>query len=179
MNNKNRFQYNDDLILDSTLELLQDRKKEEVSIQSICKKVGISRTCFYSHFLSVENVYIKIVNQYNKIVQSYFYKKDMVHCKKNDYRVGFYNLLSFFKDNRKYDCIYKILNSREEPLYLYIYSEFLYECQKRNLEKNQEQKTWRFLSSGIQAIISDWSQNEYKESIEEIIDIFMLFVDKI
>ena len=66
MNNKNRFQYNDDLILDSTLELLQDRKKEEVSIQSICKKAEISRTCFYSHFLSVESVYIKIVNQYKK-----------------------------------------------------------------------------------------------------------------
>lgn len=179
MGNKNRFQYNDDLILDSALNLLQCSKKEEISIQSICKQAKISRTCFYSHFLSIESMYIKIIDQYKKLIQSYFLKEGMFHIEKKTYKEGFHDLLLFLKSNRKYGCIYKILNFEENPLYLYVYSEFLNECQKRGLEEDQKQNTWRFFSSGIQAVVSDWSQAGYKESIEEISDIFLFFIDKI
>lgn len=62
----------EDAIFNTIISLLNNKNKDELTIKEVCIISGISRTTFYSHFESLEDVYSAMKKKY---IREDFYKK--------------------------------------------------------------------------------------------------------
>lgn len=143
--------------------LMQDNNYEDISVTMLCNRAGISRNAFYKNFETKENVFKKIVVDYNKNLLR------KLGSPFND-KVNINWYIEYFKEIRSTSDFLKLLiKTNLQNMYL----EFVNHLLTFNSKISPETKYTRLMWNGaIQNITITWIKNGIVESPEEMANIF-------
>ncbi len=85
-----------DRIFQCMLELLKNKDIEKIYVVTICKKLAITRSTFYEHFLDIYDVMDQLEKQMSKRMTSVFFENG------HDLHDNFKILLSFIRENKDF-----------------------------------------------------------------------------
>lgn len=139
--------------------LMKEKDLEEISITDICRKAGVSRNAFYSHFKSKNDIFDHILLEINKEV-----------VKDNDIMFDIKNLNLDF-----YERIFSALEDKMDMLKIYVNAGFqyrpimqaYYSLHLKQVEREERRKRMCWLS-GIEVLIMDWVNDRKRDSVKEI-----------
>ena len=164
---KNIYQNHNDELKEITLHsietalalLMKEKDLEEISITDICRKAGVSRNAFYSHFKSKNDIFDHILLEINKEV-----------VKDNDIMFDIKNLNLDF-----YERLFSALEDKMDMLKIYVNAGFqyrpimqaYYSLRLKQVEREERRKRMCWLS-GIEVLIMDWVNDRKRDSVKEI-----------
>lgn len=164
--NDKRVQRTEKAVFDALCELLLEKKLSKITVSELCKKAGINRNTFYSHYQIPADVLEPIVKKFydtfnETIVEHSLDEKRMV------------NYLRFIKENKDLvkplfspncdiDIMSKIQPLGEANAILSI------ELEHKRLSPQMREYLLCFTLSACSAVASQWIQNGMVESPEEI-----------
>lgn len=155
-----------DSITQALLKLLQTKMLDKISITEITNKAGVGRVSFYRNFESKEDILKKYTDKItDEFVKTQPFKYDSQKFK--DYIIILFNHLNNHKE-------YCLLLSKNNLLYL-IKDTFDKYFLKKAANKN-EQFNQMFISGGLFNIFQFWLDNGFKESPQELSNMFFNFV---
>lgn len=178
MNKNESKYYNTALLMDEALLSLLDKKDYEyISVKEICEKAGVSRSTFYLHYISMDDLLeetIKMVN--NKFHSSMEKPENEIELTNSILTVEKYlkPYLLFIKDNLK---IYKIIHEKNELFKIDKVSKQLYEdifeksLSNFGVKENERKYIFSFYLEGTLGIIKTWIANKCMDDIDLIISL--------
>lgn len=139
--------------------LMKEKDLEEISITDICRKAGVSRNAFYSHFKSKNDIFDHILLEINKEV-----------VKDNDIMFDIKNL-----NLDLYERLFSALEDKMDMLKIYVNAGFqyrpimqaYYSLRLKQVEREERRKRMCWLS-GIEVLIMDWVNDRKRDSVKEI-----------
>lgn len=151
------------------IQLLKQKNINKITIQEIVKKAGVSRSSFYRHYDSKEDILLDYMNQLFDATQLKINPFSDENIK--DYAVSQFCLC---KENKDFFIALK----QNDLLYL-LFQQVNYNV-KRNiasfhLYKNPYQAI--FFASAAIGVIIQWIENDFQESEEELADMFIYLMD--
>lgn len=145
--------------VEALLKLMAVKNYYEISITEICEKAGISRNAFYKNFGTKENVFNRIVVDFNKEIVKTIGNPFNSKVSLNWYQ-GFFKLIE-----RESKWLKLLIESSFQNIYLETVNQIL----TRNSELDAETKYKRIMWNGaIQNIVTSWIKSGRKESTEEM-----------
>ena len=187
MNRQESKYFNTASLFDEALIILLEQKDiDYITVKEICEKAGVNRSTFYLHYDTVDDLlnetldYIvkKLINHFNKEPKEFILslntldKKDLVLINEEYLRP----YLEFIKENKKaFIAVFKnpvVMKANEaySGLEEYIFNPIL---DKYGMPNNKKKYILQFYVSGIVAIIKEWTINDCKDSIDDIMDIII------
>lgn len=187
MNRQESKYFNTASLFDEALIILLEQKDiDYITVKEICEKAGVNRSTFYLHYDTVDDLlnetldYIvkKLINHFNKEPKDFILslntldKKDLVLINEEYLRP----YLEFIKENKKaFIAVFKnpvVMKANEaySGLEEYIFNPIL---DKYGMPNNKKKYILQFYVSGIVAIIKEWTINDCKDSIDDIMDIII------
>ena len=185
MNKNESKYYNTSLLMDEALILLlEDKDFQFISVKEICKKAGVSRSTFYLHYETMDDLLNETIERLSKKFYSSFHNQDknmeeMVKSAplnelvflKPDYIKPY---ISFVYENKKIFAL-----SLKKPLIFNVtnYFEKMYRSyfepimSRFNVEKKLQRYIVTYYCHGIISIINRWLADGCKESIDELVEI--------
>ena len=171
---------------EALISLLNEKDINYITVKEICEKAGVNRSTFYLHYETIEDLlnesieYItnKFMNFFNKDSKEFI--ENLNNAKKED--LIFINseylrpYLEFIKENKKvFMASFKnpiVMKSAEKysNLEKYVLSPIL---DKYDVPDNKKKYVLQFYINGIMSIIKEWTINDCKEEIEDIINIII------
>ena len=158
-NNKRRRE-SQERIEKAFVRLLQKQELEKVSVAAICREAGVNRTTFYANYLDVfalaESVQQKLETE---VIGLYHDEREGRY-----HSYDFLKLFRHIKENQIFYKTYFKLGGTSQLRHVGLdmaMAEKLYGS--RNIEYHIE-----FFSSGLNAVIRRWLENDCRESPEEI-----------
>ncbi len=183
--NKNESKYfNTAALMDEALlQLLEKKEYEFITVTDVCKKAGVSRSAFYLHYESVDDLLSETIEYINSKFTASFKPEDTKISLDDDKKNLIFiqpkyltPYLSFIKENQKIFILGikrpgimrsdEMINSWMKGIFSPIMDSF-------NIEKKYQPYIWKFYCAGLVAIINSWIKGGCKESIEDILDIIM------
>ncbi len=172
------------LLMDQALLILLEKKDlEYITVKEICSKAGVNRSTFYLHYENINDLLNETMEYLNKDFLSSFSigklnekPSDLVFIKK-EFIVPY---LEFVKKNKKF---MKIIHSKpfvfnNEKVYDKMKEEiFIPAVKKHGVPKEEQNYTIEFFTKGICAIIELWLKNDCVDSIDNVVNIILKFVD--
>ncbi|MCR4562621.1 MAG: TetR/AcrR family transcriptional regulator [Bacilli bacterium] len=164
---------------EAIIHLMAKRKLEDITISDICKKAGVSRSTFYRYFSSVNDLYESIIdNVAEGVIKASFIllQEDIpneeetvkkcvcqISSSLHEYHSRIANLVPGNRARMIWDLSVSVRKSQE------------------NIEvKSQEKHFLRIAQMGaFIGILSDWANNGFKQSTEEISEIISSFILKL
>ncbi len=141
------------------LKLMENKNYYEISVTEICEKAGISRNAFYKNFGTKDNVFKRLVVDFNKEIVKTI--GSPFNIKVN---LAWYQ--QFFKLIERESKILKLLIASS---FQNIYLETVNKILTTNTNLDAETKYKRIMWNGaIQNIVTNWIKSDMKESSEEI-----------
>lgn len=183
--NKNESKYFNTAVLmdEAFLYLLEKKEYEFISVKEICKKAGVSRSTFYLHYESVDDLLSETIEYINKKFLESFDKeslnvkidndKDELNFIQPKYLIPY---LNFVKENKRiFELGLKKPNLMQSKSILekWYKNLFLPIMDSYGIETKFKPYMMVYYCKGIIAIIEYWVTNECKESIDNIVDIIM------
>jgi hypothetical protein len=185
MNKNESKYYNTALIMDEALLLILEKKDFEfITVKELCKKAGVSRSTFYLHYETMDDLLNEVIKNTNKEFMNYFNNSstdinEFINNKDLNqlmflapqYLKPF---VSYVYENRK---LYKLILDRPvlfkseqsfKNLYKGIFKPIM-TC--FNIDENLQKYVVNYYCSGINAIINEWLKGNCKENVDEIINI--------
>lgn len=179
---KKKYDEYNDLICKIYVEMVTVKNKQTITATEICRKANISRTTFYNHYSSVDEIMdgvVEIINRpfvkFIKECKESYQKMQMTHSIKEYYHDVDNKFMPLYfqkiKENKKFiQCIYEKnylfgLEETNKLIYKYFWEPYL---QYLNIEENEKIKLYNFYHSGIKSIIYDWIKNDCRDSEKEI-----------
>lgn len=166
--------------------LLEQKDIEYITVKEICKRAGFNRSTFYLHYESIDDLlnetleYIinKFVTYFNQDSKEFIEtlntsKREDLILINSEYLKPY---LEFIKDNKKvFITSFKnptIMKAHENysNLEKYIFNPIL---DKYNIPNYKRKYLLQYYIHGIMAIIKEWTINDCKEEIEDIINIIV------
>jgi len=150
------------------MELIQNKEISEITVTDICKKANLNRTTFYSNYIDVYDLADKIKDYlYNNFIGLY---KEEQETKKHSY--DFSKLLNHIKDNQIFYKTYFKLNPENNIEY---FDRLTDESEFEKIYGNKKHIDYHksFFMAGFNSVIKKWLNNNCKESIEEIANVFI------
>ena len=150
-----------DYIIESFFILLENNKFDDISIQEICNKAGVSRVTFYRNFsdkLDIINGYF--VTMIKKFIQD-------VGKVNTNYRDISYLTFTFLKQEKT--KIKSLINNNLEYLYLNLLNNHL---TKNFIKDNMSEMLAHIYSGALYNLSIWWVNNDCKEDINILIDEF-------
>lgn len=145
------------------IKLLQTKELGEISVTDICKLAEINRTTFYSNFIDIYDLAEQVQNSLEQeVVELYREEWEQGHGSHD-----FLRLFCHIKENPLFYKTYFKLNT-DGKLRFMMYN--VEDAVKRFDNKNIDYHI-AFFSSGLNAIIKKWLENDCRESPEEIFGI--------
>ena len=140
--------------------LLKDEAYEKISITDICNKAGVSRNAFYKNFGNKENVFHKIVRDFNKSeilakIGNPFNKKAGIEW--------YVNCFSVLKENHHVFEIF--INSGFRKLYLDYMNQLLTDSPKIDVKTKYERLIWY---GGLQNAAVEWFASGMSKTPKEM-----------
>lgn len=179
--------FNTARIFDETLIILLEQKDiDYITVKEICAKVGFNRSTFYLHYDSIddllnetlEHTVDKLVKYFKETPQEFIdkintsSKEDLVLVNEKYLRP----YLEFIKENQKiFMASFKSPSTMKtyeaySGLEKYIFNPIL---DRYNINDNKKKYILKFYTQGIMAIIKEWTVNDCKDDIENIISIII------
>lgn len=156
-------------MFNTAIKLLLNHQKEELQINHFCLESGISRTTFYYHYESFEELFSDMKTYYNDNLMKLSY--DAIASGK-DKKTRLKNQLLFFKNNADYYTILPKIATKTELSHFH-------EDLKGQIQKNiridhtinNTEYISQFYTAGFFGILNEWIKTGFKENPDEIIDI--------
>lgn len=171
---------------EALLKLLENKEYEYISVKEICEKAGVNRSTFYLHYESMDDLLKESLEYITKKLINYFdidttkFISDLNN--KSLEELNFINAeylkpyLEFTKENKNVlMAAYKnpsAMNTLEKYFNLekYIFNPIL---DKYDVPNYKKRYVLQFYINGIMAIIKEWTINDCKDKIEDIINIII------
>lgn len=187
MNRQESKYFNTASLFDEALIILLEQKDiDYITVKEICEKAGVNRSTFYLHYDTVDDLlnetldYVvkKLINHFNKEPKDFILslntldKKDLVLINEEYLRP----YLEFIKENKKVfiaafkNPVVMKANEAYSGLEEYIFNPIL---DKYGIPDNKKKYILQFYVSGIVAIIKEWTINDCKDSIDDIMNIII------
>lgn len=139
--------------------LMKDKDLEDITISDICRKAGVSRNAFYSHFKSKNDIFDHILIEINNEV-----------VKDNDIMFDLDTLTLEF-----YERLFTALEDKMDMLKIYVNAGFqyrpimqaYYSLRLKQVERDERRKRMCWLA-GIEVLIMDWVNDRKRDSAKEI-----------
>ena len=187
MNKKQSKYFNTASFFDEALiSLLEKKDIDYITVKEICQQAKVNRSTFYLHYETIDDLLNETLEYINKKFISYFNEdpKELIEniniSKKED--LIFINkkylkpYLEFIKENKKvFASAFKnpqTMKTQEKysSLEKHILNPIL---DKYNIPNYKKKYLLRFYINGIMAIIKEWTLNDCKENIDDIINIII------
>ena len=183
--NESKYFYTASLMAEALIEILDKKDFEYITVKEICQKAGVNRSTFYLHYETMND----LLEDTKKVVfdkfSSYFNNEKI-----NVENINFNNLndyilltpkylkpyLNFIYDNKKIFKVYlrknQLLSGKE------FFSKWNTDLFKPIMDKFNVDKVYQsflidYFCSGIISIISKWVGDDFKMSVDEILDVIM------
>lgn len=187
MNRQESKYFNTASLFDEALIILLEQKDiDYITVKEICEKAGVNRSTFYLHYDTIDDLlnetldYIvkKLINHFNKEPKEFILslntldKKDLVLINEEYLRP----YLEFIKENKKVfiaafkNPVVMKANEAYSGLEEHIFNPIL---DKYRIPDNKKIYILQFYVSGIVAIIKEWTINDCKDSIDDIMNIII------
>ena len=174
-----KYFYCAELMNQALLALLEKKDIDFISVTEITKKAGVSRSTFYLHYDSIEDLFFETVEKINKkFLESFDVKVPLViNSKEEAFLITDAQLvpyLNFVKDNKR---ILKLIHQKPalfqtQKAYKQMYDKIFYPAISRFLSKENEKiYNLEFFIGGVSAIIHKWLDMDCETEIEELIRI--------
>lgn len=170
MNKPNNKKYcmTESKIENALIDLLKSKTFNSIYVNDICKKAGIARTSFYSHYDDINDLICKIQEKYYK---------DIINMLVTDHlslKDAFTKYFYYLKDHSDFYKVYLI--SQESHIFLKQNYESLYDlCSKLPQNKDKTERIAKynmaFVSAGIKAIAYKWLNDGCIETPEEMAEL--------
>lgn len=161
----------DDLIINFTIDYLQENDKNILYNELICQNINITRHVLYNHFENISNIYNSIEEKAKDIINKF----EIVELPTKEYLV--YSIRFIYENKKLLEAAFKI-----NPVFFNQYHTIM---QKKLHEKfleldNIPNKIYieAFQISGFLGIIKEIKNVESEEQLQEIINC-VLFIYKI
>ena len=150
----------DRAVIKALLELMQKENFKDITITEITEKAKVSRVTFYRHFNTVEDILIKYF-QLTKERYKEQSKLQFIEGERNN-DVAILQLFLFFKSNLS--ATKSLISAGlEGELLKFLNDEF-----ENNLPVKLDKYLAYFVSGALYNVLIHWSQNDCKDSIEEV-----------
>lgn len=166
------------------IELINKKDFEFITVKEICKNAGVNRSTFYLHYETIEDLLSECIELHFKTFESYIKKeyKPINERIKTDSLNDLYFItdeylnpyLNFIKENKimfktvlKHPNVFKTTNTAER-IYRNVFEPIL---ERYDVPNTKRKYFVSFYIHAIIGVISEWLNNDCKESIENIIDI--------
>lgn len=163
MNSK--YRQTEEAIFDSVILFLNNHEKNELTIKELCRMAEISRTTFYSHFMTLDEVFIALKRHY--------VSKDFIETNEFLTKESRRFFLQYLKDNASFFHIFPKLLEKEEI-------SSMYENVKNKIKTypgfSADRKKLLFLTSGYVSSIFHAMDDCFSVSIDDMEDYFDYFV---
>lgn len=189
--NKHESKYfNTALYMNEALIRMLDKKEYEyITVKDICNTAGVSRSTFYLHYESMDDLLLDCLQNMFKQLQDKFKsfeiekllkdnKLDALKLFTPEYSIPY---LKFIKDNKKAF----VAAFKHQELFKVKYTfDRLYEglfepiMAKFNIPNNEKKFAINYYMSGIHGIITEWIKNCCNEETEFIASLIMKYVCK-
>jgi AcrR family transcriptional regulator len=187
MNKQESKYFNTASLFDEALIILLEQKDiEYIKVKEICERAGVNRSTFYLHYESIDDLlnetleYVtnKFIAYFNKNSKEFIEelntsKKEDLILIKEEYLKPY---LEFIRDNKKvFIAAFRnpdVMKTQEKysNLEKYILNPIL---DKYNIPDYKKKYVLQFHIHGIMAIIKDWTINDCKDKIEDIVNIII------
>ena len=200
MNKSESKYYNTDCLMNEALiRLLAKKDFEFVTVKEICTTAGVNRSTFYLHYSAMQDL-LEETAQYvlknfylNMPSQDEFGMGSGENAVKNHIRSApiedlylvsdkyLVPYLQFIKENKR---LYGTVIGHAElfkwkDTYNYLYAHLFSPIMDRySVEESKKEYLVSFFINGIMAIVTKWLSNDCKESIEEIIGIIAVCMNR-
>ncbi len=150
----------DKAIIKALLELMQEENFKDITITEITEKANVSRVTFYRHFNTIEDILIK----YFQLTKERYKEQAALQFENGERNndVAILQLFLFFKSN---------LNATKSLIAAGLEGEllkFLNDDFENNLPVKLEKYLAYFVSGALYNVLIHWSENDCKDSIEEV-----------
>jgi AcrR family transcriptional regulator len=167
-----RSKYTQSIVARALLKLLSEKPLNKIAVAELCAVAKINRGTFYNHFYDVYDVYESIENEFNEEVKV----KIQSIQSDNLSRVFFKEIMLLIYHNL--DLVKVILINRAENRFLQntltdVKNKLVQEWMDKQQTRNQDysEQIFSYITNGAIAIISDWVQNDTRQSIDEIAEL--------
>lgn len=156
-------------IVDALIILMNEKEFDQISITEICNKASVSRMAYYRNYYTKKDIiieYLKDIAEDFKI-ESYKWKDKNEYTNKN----VIHFLFTYFK---KYSYFIKTLRKANLSGLLQEYLNFYLENETNILKKNDPYEKYHMYSyaGALYNVYMKWIDNDMKESINEMTEIF-------
>lgn len=185
-----KFKNTADKLGTALIALLENKEFNEIGITDICKKAGVNRSTFYSHY---DNIYGLLEETYNGTIHNFLKEcifdnpvdiSDMNNLSAEDLNfVAPKYLLPYLNYVKKHERLFKIYidniaafdteeieHSLTERLFIPIYAKY------GITDENQIAYMQSFFLRGMNAIVHRWVKNGCKDDVSKIYDIIALCI---
>lgn len=140
--------------------LLDTKEYDKITITDICEKAGVSRNAFYNNFQTKENVFKRIVLDFNK--DAIFRKFGSPFNRKAT--VEWY--INFFRTVQEYEKLFTLIIRYDfQNIYLNYVNDLLMDSESTDPKTKYVRLMW---NGAIQNMTTEWIKNGMQESIEEM-----------
>ena len=162
-------------LTNSLLELLKEKKINDITVLELCKEAKINRTTFYKYYKDVEDLVVKIEESLLSDLE-----KNISDIKRN-YLISFTGKIIETISEHK-EIYTKLLGTKGDHKFLskilsLVYEQSIAEWQKllRKATKEDLEKIYSFIVDGTIGIVNDWIKNDCKEEPNNV----SIFINKI
>lgn len=167
-----RIKYTKKVLKEVTLELLNEKEINKITVSEICRKADVNRATFYRYYLDVFDLVDKIVKEFVEEL-----KITLENNTETSSISSFSeNLLNVFLDNK--ELVKIIFNNKNHANFLNDVLEIAYEkCSKKwqednpNISKEELEYASLFIFNGALGVVNYWIKNDFDKSVEEISNI--------
>ncbi len=154
------------------LQLMKQKKLEEINVKELCIKAGVNRSSFYAHYQNINDIFNEIkenisleLDQYLKLVTS-----SSSHQNVKEVING---ILLKIKEDKEF-CDIVVLSKIDTTFRNEIFYNILMSAHVLN-KHDSINKTYNdiFLVNGSIGIIYYWMENDFKEDVNVLTDIII------
>ena len=146
-------------IEDALAYLLENKEFEDISITELCRKAGVSRTAFYSHFHNKEDV----IDSVNLEVVHTVIEKECTAFDKDTADFGFYHeIFTILEERMEIMRIYVSKGFQYRPVYGFYLSMRLQHIPQ---EERQKKLVW---FAALEGLIFDWLKDKNRQDKDTI-----------
>lgn len=186
--NKSESKYFNTAVLmnEALLFLLEKKDFEFISVKEICNKAGVSRSTFYLHYESMNDLLIETIGLINKKFNDSFNNKvvDASYADRKDlFFITEEYLLPYLELVKKHKHVFKLIhnkpflfgNEREsKELYNKLFEKIL---DSYGVKDEDKEYVFAYYTQGTLAIVLKWIEKDCLDSIERVSELIINMIN--
>lgn len=167
MKDSQRVQVTKSLLKGALLDLLEHQTIDQVTVSELCRKAGVNRNTFYSHYVSPEQLFSEIEHDFSEKIFQII--EDTVG--EGDYYLLLLNTFNAMVEEPKVINILLQDKGTQPFLTRFISVAFkrvmeLWDEQGWKINSEDQAMIYRFVTGGAEWVVSDWMRKGMKTSPE-------------